>query len=151
MVLLYRCCIFRQICSSHVNLNQLRDARLAGALWELFLLHDDNFLREHGWPRFWCWVTSPKERVMQRFKACYCFITAGKATGKNTLSWRYSIWAGSFKKAAKQFGRPNVFKFCIRNKTEFPGSPRLARCVMRIPATCASSETDFSLSGRICE
>jgi len=42
--------------------------------------------------------------------------------------------------------------FWIRYKNEFPGSStRLARHVLCIPATCAFSETVFSLSGKVCK
>ena len=30
-------------------------------------MHDDNFLHERGGQRFWCWVASWRERVVQHF------------------------------------------------------------------------------------
>jgi len=66
LALLCRCCILKQICFSHMW--ELCQAPLAGRLHVKKLhMHGDNFLHERGGQRFWCWVASWREHVMQHF------------------------------------------------------------------------------------
>ena len=64
MPLLYRCYIFRQVCSSRMGAAVNSVMRDWQVLQELFLLRDADFLHERGEPRVWWQVASRRERVM---------------------------------------------------------------------------------------